>query len=494
MTTNNQSDKPEKFNRREGFVKRNWGMIYAVISLFFDVLLLNAAFLVSLWLRFGHLNDFKYYTKAMVFVNGMFILVSLGLGVYRSRYNLSRDNLRYYYKRLVIYIAVLTMAFLYVIHGQDYSRAVIFTTFFIIYVFWEFSHGVLRKFQNYLTGKHVIGFNTLIIGTNEWTYKFSQRISYIFGGFFHVQGYISGSSELTGDVYRDLAPYVIGATDQLESLLETYHPDVVFIVSETMEIEKYRDIYLICKSRNVKLKVVSPKVSDIFTNSKIRDVYGVSLVLETWRIHFQRFNSRLKRIFDVGFVLIVSPFILPLGLVIALLIKLTSRGPVFFKQKRSLFKGGKQFYFYKFRSMHRDADKMKEDLMAQNETNGALFKIKKDPRITMFGRLIRKVSLDELPQFINVLKGEMTIVGPRPLPVGDFEHMNDVEMSFDWHSQRGSVKPGITGLWQISGRSNLSFEEMLFLDLYYIEHQSIFFDLEILFETLPTILFGRGAY
>ena len=144
--------------------------------------------------------------------------------------------------------------------------------------------------------------------------------------------------------------------------------------------------------------------------------------------------------------------------------------------------------------MYRNADQIKQELMAKNESNGALFKIKKDPRITFFGRVIRKLSLDEVPQFLNVLKGEMSIVGPRPLPVKDFEIMKDVGMSIDWHKQRGNVKPGITGLWQISGRSNLSFEEMLLLDLYYIEHQSIFFDLEILFETIPTVFLGKGAY
>ncbi len=494
-------DQEEPFNRREGFAKRNWGLIYSVISLFFDVVLLNASFLVSLWLRFGHFNDFKYYTKAQIFVNGMFLLVSLGLGVYRSRYNLSRENLRYYYKRLVIYLAVLTMAFLYLIKGQDYSRAVIFTAFFILYVFWEFAHGVLRGLQNYLTGKGIIGFNTLIIGTNEWSFKFSQRISYIFGGFFHVKGYIKNTistpADQEPDIYKELEAHVIGDTGQLDELLTRVQPDVVFIVSETMHIDKYRDVYTSCKDRNVKLKVVSPKVNDIFSNSKIRDVFGVSLVLETWRIHFQRFNSRLKRLFDVGFVFLISPVMLPLGLLIGVLVKLTSKGPVFFKQKRALSKGGKEFYFYKFRSMVKDADKVKETLLEQNESNGALFKIKKDPRVTFFGRLIRKFSLDELPQFINVLKGEMTIVGPRPLPIADFQKIkpaDNLEMSFDWHSQRDTVKPGITGLWQISGRSNLSFEEMLFLDLYYIEHQSVFFDLEILFETIPTIFLGKGAY
>jgi len=469
-------------------------MIYSLISLGIDILLLNFSLLVSLWLRFGNLHHFPYYTKAMLFMNFVFMLLSLGFGVYRSRYNLSPERLRYSYKRLVMTLAILTLAFLYVIKGQEYSRSVMITMFFILYVFWEFAHGLLRRLQNLLTRKRIIGFNTLVFGTNEWTYKFSQRISTVFGGFFHILGYIQHRDEEEGEVHKELQPYILGKESDIDSILEAHHPDVVFIISETMDIERYRSIYLSCKAHNVKLKMVSPKVSDIFSNAKIRDVFGVSLVLETWRIHFHRFNARLKRIFDITFVLLASPVLLPLGLLIALLIKLTSRGPVFFRQERSLYKGGKAFYFIKFRSMYQDADQKKDDLMDQNESNGALFKIKKDPRITRFGRIIRKLSMDELPQFINVLKGEMTIVGPTPLPVKDFEKMKDLGMSIQWHKQRGSVKPGLTGLWQVSGRSNLSFEDMLFLDLYYIEHQSIFFDLEILFDTLPTIFMGNGAY
>jgi lipopolysaccharide/colanic/teichoic acid biosynthesis glycosyltransferase len=194
-------------------------------------------------------------------------------------------------------------------------------------------------------------------------------------------------------------------------------------------------------------------------------------------------------------VFLITPVLLPLVFIIAILIKLTSKGPVFFKQKRALYQGGVEFDFYKFRSMYRDADSLKEELFIENEANGALFKMKKDPRITPFGRIIRKLSLDELPQFINVLKGEMAIVGPRPLPVKDFTKIYKEEgINFDWYKQRGEVKPGITGLWQISGRSDLPFEEMLYLDLYYVEHHSVFFDLEILFETIPTVLFGKGAY
>lgn len=488
----------DKVDRRKGFVKRNWGLIYSIIALFTDLLMVNLSLVVSIWIRFDNLDNFRYYTKALVFINIMFMFMSLGLGVYRSRYNLSRENLRYYYKRLVIYLAVSTMAFLYVIKGQEYSRYVIFVNFFILYVFLEIIHSLILRLQRRLVRRKIIGFNTVIVGTGDWTYKFSQRISHVFGGFFHISGYIKNTINGVGgtEVHKDLEHFILGELGQLEELLEAHKPDVVFIVSTAMELDKYTAIYEICKKRAVKLKAISPKVSDIFSNSRIRDVFGVSLVLESWRIHFHRFNARLKRIFDIFFLLLISPLLLPVGLLIALFIKLTSRGPVFFKQKRSLCKDGSQFYFYKFRSMYRDADNMKQRLIDLNETNGALFKIRKDPRVTPFGRFIRKFSLDELPQFINVLKGEMSIVGPRPLPVKDFDVMDadGQDMNTRWHMHRASVKPGITGLWQISGRSDLSFEEMLFLDLYYIEHQSIFFDLEILFETFPTVFFGRGAY
>ena len=186
--------------------------------------------------------------------------------------------------------------------------------------------------------------------------------------------------------------------------------------------------------------------------------------------------------------------LLPVGLVIAALIKLTSPGPVFFKQERALYKGGPTFWFYKFRTMYVDAEERKKELLDKNETNGALFKMKNDPRVTPVGRFLRKYSLDEIPQFINVLKGEMSIVGPRPLPVRDFDMLKNGKMNYDWYTKRGAAKPGITGLWQISGRSNLSFEEMCMLDLYYIENQSVFFDLEIMFDTIPVMFLGKGAY
>jgi lipopolysaccharide/colanic/teichoic acid biosynthesis glycosyltransferase len=141
-----------------------------------------------------------------------------------------------------------------------------------------------------------------------------------------------------------------------------------------------------------------------------------------------------------------------------------------------------------------EADEMKLDLLTRNETSGPLFKIKDDPRLTHVGRIIRKYSIDELPQLINVLKGDMSLVGPRPLPVRDLLRMKEADHMGGYFRERGKTKPGMTGLWQVSGRSDIGFREMVLLDLYYIEHQTLLFDIEILAQTIPTVLFGRGAY
>jgi exopolysaccharide biosynthesis polyprenyl glycosylphosphotransferase len=195
----------------------------------------------------------------------------------------------------------------------------------------------------------------------------------------------------------------------------------------------------------------------------------------------------LKRVADVfgalGGLAVLSPVLLS----VALLVKLTSSGPVLFRQSR-VGTDEKVFSFYKFRSMYEDAERRQEELEQQNEADGVVFKMRDDPRITPVGKILRRWSIDELPQLVNVLKGEMSLVGPRPLPVRDFLQMEEA------HKRRLGAVPGMTGYWQISGRSNLSFEEMVRLDLYYIENWSLSFDLKIILRTLGAVLRHEGAY
>ena len=195
----------------------------------------------------------------------------------------------------------------------------------------------------------------------------------------------------------------------------------------------------------------------------------------------------VKKAFDIGTSVLVLLVGLPLWLLIALAIKLDSRGPVLYRDRR-VGVGEREFGMLKFRTMVLGAADLQTRLEERNEAGGALFKIRDDPRVTRVGRLLRRFSMDELPQVLNVLRGEMSLVGPRPLPLRDFTQLQP------WHRKRYHVLPGITGLWQISGRSNLTFDDLVRLDFYYIENWSIWLDISILVKTLPAVLAGRGAY
>ena len=194
-----------------------------------------------------------------------------------------------------------------------------------------------------------------------------------------------------------------------------------------------------------------------------------------------------KRLMDlVGALALLVLLAIPM-VIVAIAIKLDSPGPVIFRQIR-VGKNGRVFTFFKFRSMYTDADARLEDLKHLNETQGATFKMKNDPRITRIGRFIRRSSLDELPQLFNVLAGQMSLVGPRPGLVREAAHYRPDQY------RRLAVTPGLTGLWQVSGRSSLSFEDMVRLDIYYVEHWSLWFDLKILFRTIGAVIRAEGAY
>jgi exopolysaccharide biosynthesis polyprenyl glycosylphosphotransferase len=195
----------------------------------------------------------------------------------------------------------------------------------------------------------------------------------------------------------------------------------------------------------------------------------------------------LKRTLDVTVSLGGLVLLSPLFLAVAAAIRLGSPGPILFRQKR-VGADGRVFPCYMFRSMYEDAERRQAELESLNEADGPVFKIKGDPRVTLVGRLLRRWSIDELPQLANVLKGEMSLVGPRPLPVRDFHRMEEA------HKRRLEAVPGMTGYWQISGRSTISFEEMVRLDLYYIENWSLSFDVKIILRTLGAVLRREGAY
>jgi lipopolysaccharide/colanic/teichoic acid biosynthesis glycosyltransferase len=231
------------------------------------------------------------------------------------------------------------------------------------------------------------------------------------------------------------------------------------------------------------------RMAEIFLNrtyTSVRSIQRMRLRM-IGRVIRHKLVSSLKRLFDIVVVLIALPFVLMVAVPIMILIKLDSPGPIFFKQLR-VGRWGKEFYCYKFRSMYIDAEQRKKELMEQNEADAIVFKMRNDPRVTRVGRIIRKLSIDELPQLINVLNGEMSLVGPRPAVPSEVQ-----DYQFDY-LQRLDAVPGITGLQQVSGRSDLEFKRWIELDLQYVQEQSLLKDVEILLKTIPAVISGKGAY
>lgn len=236
--------------------------------------------------------------------------------------------------------------------------------------------------------------------------------------------------------------------------------------------------------------VPASAVPDLFHLTKdqmrVEELNGIPL-LSTRELSIRGWNAVFKRSFDIVVGTVAAALALPFALLIALAIRLDTAGPILYSQVR-VGKNGQHFRCYKFRSMVKDADQLRQQMAELNESSGPLFKIRNDPRLTRVGRLIRRYSLDELPQLINILAGDMSLIGPRPNLPAEVEHYED------WMYKRLSVSPGLTGLWQVSGRSDLTFEEMVLLDIYYVENWTMGLDLNILLRSVPAVIQARGAY
>lgn len=279
----------------------------------------------------------------------------------------------------------------------------------------------------------------------------------------------------------------LGGLDQLADVIERENVDVVVITLKWMHHDKILKLVNISQKAKVEVRVVPDVFQLNMRQVQVENLDGIPLLgLNSYK----RFNNggRLaKRIIDISLVTLASPIILPVFGIVALAIKLGDGGDIFYSQPR-IGEHGREFEMLKFRSMVPDADSHRKELVEVFEVDPRRPKIVDDPRVTRVGRFIRRTSLDELPNLVNVLRGEMSLVGPRP-PTPD-----EVALYEPWHMQRLQIMPGITGLWQVSGRSNVPFEEMCLLDIYYIENWSIRLDAQILMMTLPRVLMRQGAY
>ncbi len=363
-----------------------------------------------------------------------------------------------------------------------------FTTFGLIptaLVFATVIDGFLRASYEAISREalHVLGVRrrAIVVGEGEHLDHLLRTLGAARGGIeYEFVGVVSSDTETEHELPR------LGSVADLRSVLEGREVDELIVTESDYGDRELLQFVEHAHRCGVKVRV-APKTTQLLVQ-RAEYVPGQGVPLFELRPPvFAGAEWAVKRSFDVlvsGVTLLAG---LPLWLVVAVSIKLTSRGPVFYRDPR-IGLAEQPFQMFKFRTMIAGAATQQAALERENEAEGALFKIRDDPRITGVGRLLRRFSLDELPNMLNVLRGEMSLVGPRPLPLRDHALLED------WHRRRSHVLPGMTGLWQISGRSDLSFDDLVRLDFYYLENWSIWLDISILAKTLPAVLASRGAY
>jgi exopolysaccharide biosynthesis polyprenyl glycosylphosphotransferase len=278
----------------------------------------------------------------------------------------------------------------------------------------------------------------------------------------------------------------LGSRSELSRVLEDVRPDELVLAEAALDERAVLEVVEQAHKHGIRVRLAPDTTELLVQRGEYVPGQGTPLfelrppVLTGW-------DWAVKRSFDVVTSVLVLVLGLPLWALIALAVKLSSRGPVFYVDRR-IGVGEREFPMLKFRTMVSGAADLQPGLEEQNEASGALFKMRDDPRVTRVGRILRRLSLDEIPQIVNVLRGEMSLVGPRPLPLRDYRLLED------WHRARYAVLPGMTGLWQISGRSGLTFDDLVRLDFTYLENWSIWLDITIIAKTIPAVLTRRGAY
>jgi exopolysaccharide biosynthesis polyprenyl glycosylphosphotransferase len=467
-----------------------WLAIKPLLDAVFIVLAFALAYLVRYHLQWvrevepAYWVPFSVYVPSVALLTGILVAAYWLGGAYREeRGRLFFDEFAIVFRGTVTGIATM-IVIVFLVWPNYYSRLI----FGYAGVATLLLLGVSRAIERFVIGwrrRRGLGVDrVLIIGAGEVARSIMRTVCARPEFGYQIVGFLdSDPARATTDIGRFPA---LGTLDNLEEVLETNTIDEVIVTLPWTMPGRIQCVMAACERRAMPVRIVPDLFQMTLSKVEVDNLDGIPLmgirepVLRDWQV-------LIKRALDVVMASVALVVLAPVFLVIAIAIQLDSPGPVIFRQER-VGKGGAVFTCLKFRSMCVDAEERIVDLKEQNEATGPLFKIREDPRCTRVGRFLRRTSLDELPQLWNVLCGEMSIIGPRPA-LG-----SEVQEYAPWHRRRLEVAPGITGLWQVSGRSDLTFDEGVLLDVYYIENWSLFLDLRILIKTIPSVLLGAGAY
>ncbi len=479
-------------NRLLASIKRRWVLIAGLVIT--DALLINIAFAIAYYIRYDlqwlRAVDPAYVVPFSVYIPFALILTFVLILAYRRQglYNL-RQGVSWFDELTAIVNGsttgiVIMVVLVFISRPTFYSRLIFFYAGALIVVLLSLSRLVKNIWLKHLRRRGIGVARAVIVGAGEVGRTVMRTMVAHPDLGYEIVGFVDDDpAKGTTDIGRFKG---LGSLDSLAILVQDEAIDEVIITLPWQYHRKIMAIMAQCERENVRARIVPDLFQMTLSRMSINEMAGIPLI-GVKQVRVSSLTRFLKRAIDVAFSLTVLIFTAPLMALIALAIKMDSPGPILFRQDR-VGQGGRPFILYKFRSMTIGAENQKDLLRDLNEADGPIFKMKDDPRVTRVGRWLRRFSLDELSQCYNVLRGDMSIIGPRPpLPEEVAEYQ-------PWHMRRLDIAPGITGLWQVSGRSELPFDEMALLDIYYVEHWNPTLDLKILLRTIPTILFGDGAY
>lgn len=456
-----------------------------------DIATIIVAFLGGYWVRYdlrwfldvaydAPLSAYLPFLILYVVLTPLFFVVD---GVYRTWPRSWMDQV-YRITNATAKMTVLMLAITFVFRPRYYSRAMLIEVGLLTIGLLALVRGAEGIAMAYLRRRGVGIKRVVIVGAGEIGRTVMRTIVARPDLGYRVVGFVDDNPDKG---YTDIGRFkALGPLDNLPLILDEERPDEVIITLPWMYHRKIMGIVRECERRDVRPRIVPDLFQMSLTQVNVEDLGGVPLI-GVRAISISKGALLVKRAVDILGAVVGLTLGAPLLALIALAVRLDSPGPVIFRQTRVGLRG-RRFEMYKFRSMHVGAEEQQDMLADLNEADGPIFKIRDDPRLTRVGRILRRLSLDELPQLVNVLRGEMSLVGPRP-PVPA-----EVEKYQEWHKKRLEAPPGMTGLWQVSGRSRLSFDEMVLLDIYYIENWSLWLDFKILMRTIPKVLLGEGAY
>jgi exopolysaccharide biosynthesis polyprenyl glycosylphosphotransferase len=456
-----------------------------------DIVTIIVAFLAGYWVRYdlrwfldvaydAPLSAYLPFLILYVILTPVFFVVD---GVYRTWPRSWMDQV-YRITNATAKVTVLMLAVTFVFRPRYYSRVMLVEVGLLTIGLLALVRGAEGLAIAYLRRRGVGIKRVVIVGAGEIGRTVMRTIVARPDLGYRVVGFVDDNPEKG---YTDIGRFkALGPLDNLPTILDEERPNEVIITLPWMYHRKIMGIVRECERRGVRPRIVPDLFQMSLTQVNVEDLGGVPLI-GVRTVAISKGALLVKRLIDVTVAAVGLVLCAPLFLLIALAIRLDSPGPIIFRQTRVGLRG-RHFEMYKFRSMHVGAEEQQDMLAAMNEADGPIFKIRDDPRLTRVGRILRRLSMDELPQLVNVLRGEMSLVGPRPpIPA-------EVEKYQEWHKKRLEAPPGMTGLWQVSGRSRLSFDEMVLLDIYYIENWSLWLDFKILMRTIPKVLLGEGAY